>query len=424
MCVHDEIAIGGILGQADHLAHEVADALLEAETNLVEAGGHIAQDVAAGHVDVAGDGHEVENALASLHAVGLLVDGKSPGNAGGLGLGVHAGSLDDLFLGNAGDFGSLCRGHTLLRVVDARLELVETIAPVLDVLVIVEILVDDDREQAHGKRGIRAGTQAQVDVGAAGEPVHARIDHDEARAAAHHVDDGMAEEAVAVGRQRHLAPHDETLGQLVGWVIETSRQGAGVVDLGIGRTDDVARCGQARNVAGVARLRVAVIGRAEHDRTVGVKGASFAAGAREAHAALATVLLGDAVVVLLDDGHGLIPGAALPRIGIAALLGIALHRVDDAGGIVHVVHEREAAHAETSLRNRVILIALDLDDTILAIGVDLQSAARGMTSRSRPRGQTRDGESVLLKAPRLSDVVDVGERVQFHDWGSFHLFHE
>ena len=79
-----------------------------------------------------------------------------------------------------------------------------------------------------------------MDIGAAGEPVHARIDHDEARAATHHVDDGMAKETIAIGRQRHLAPHDEALGQLVSRVIVAPGKGACVVDLGVSRTDNVA----------------------------------------------------------------------------------------------------------------------------------------------------------------------------------------
>ena len=78
MRVHDEVAIGGIFGQANHLAHEVAHALLETKADFVESGGHITEDVAAGNIDVASDGHEVEDALTSLHAVSLLVDGKTP----------------------------------------------------------------------------------------------------------------------------------------------------------------------------------------------------------------------------------------------------------------------------------------------------------------------------------------------------------
>ena len=222
--VHDQVAVGGVIGQADHFAGEVTDTLVEAEADLVQAGGGVAEDVAAGDVDVAGNRHEIEQTLAGLHAVCLLVDGKAPANGGRLGLGVQVGGLDDLLDGNAGDLCRLLRGHALLRVVDTGLELVKAVAPALDEIMVVEVVVDDDGQHAHGERGVGAGTQAQVDIGARGQPVHAGVDGDQASAAAHHVDDGVAEEAIAVGCQRHLAPHDHALRKRVVGIVKAAGQ--------------------------------------------------------------------------------------------------------------------------------------------------------------------------------------------------------
>lgn len=60
---------------------------------------------------------------------------------------------------------------------------------------IVEIFLDDDVEHRHRKGGVRAGAQLEMDIGASRKPIDARVDLDEARSAAHRINDGMAEEA-------------------------------------------------------------------------------------------------------------------------------------------------------------------------------------------------------------------------------------
>lgn len=276
---------------------------------------------------------------------------------------------------------------------------------------VVEVFVDDDVDHGHGERGVGADAQAQRDVGAAREPVHARIDGDKARASAHKVDERVAKQAVAVGGQRHLAPHDEALGKHEFRVVVAPGKRRREVDFRVSRADDVAGSGQARDVAGVARLRVTVVWRAEHHRAVGVERAALAAGAHEDDAALPAVFFGDTVVVFLDDGDGLVPRDALPCVGIAAFFRVALHRVDDARRIVHVITQGEAAHAEPSLRDWAVLIALHVDDLAIGVRVNLQAAARRVTARRRPGRQAGYGESVFFVTPRLAEVVYVGQCV-------------
>ena len=72
--VEDDHAVGGILFQADHLLLQfLTHPLLEAEARLVVPRSRTRQDLPAGNVQVARDGHEVNRHLAVLHAVGLLV---------------------------------------------------------------------------------------------------------------------------------------------------------------------------------------------------------------------------------------------------------------------------------------------------------------------------------------------------------------
>ena len=226
----------------------------------------------------------------------------------------------------------------------------------------------------------------------------------------------MAEEAVRVGLERSLAPHDQNLGQRVALVIPAVGQRTRVIPLGIGGTRDVGGSRETRGVAGIAGLHIAVVGRAEHHRGIQRHGATLAACAGHADDGLGAVLVDDALVVLLDDGKGLVPGALFPGIRVATLGAIALHRGEDTGGAVDVVLQRDAPRAQTTLGDGMVLVALDVLEPAVLVDVELETAADGMASRRRPRAGAGDGVIAILVAPGLADVVDVGKGIQLHDW--------
>ena len=256
-----------------------------------------------------------------------------------------------------------------------------------------------------------------MDVGARGQPVHARIHLDEARATAHRVHDRMPEKAVWVGLERCLTPHDDALRQLVALVVPAARQCAGIVPLGIRGTRDVGSGSQTRRVARIAGLHVAIVRGAEHHRRVQRHGATLAAGACHADNGLRPVLLANALVVLLHDGEGLVPAALAPRVFLAAVGAVAFHRLDDARGVVHVIFKRDASRAQTPLRHGVVLVAFHVLEPAVLVHIQFQAAAHRMASRRRPRASARDGHVAVLVAPRLADVVHVGKRVKLHHRG-------
>ena len=95
-------------------------------------------------------------------AVGrLIADAVADVDAHGLGGAHEAGGLDDAILGNTRD--RRCpRGWELLHVLS---QLVEAEAPVLDEVVVVEILADDNVQNGQCERAVSAGDDGQPEVG-------------------------------------------------------------------------------------------------------------------------------------------------------------------------------------------------------------------------------------------------------------------
>ena len=402
MGIEDGIGVGGVFLQADHLADELlAQRLLEAEPGFVLAGARVAQDLPARNVDVGGEGHEANGAMGQLHAVRALVEREAPLQRRGFGVGVHARCRLDVLGVDAADLARLLGRH----LGHALGQLLEAVAPVLHEVVVVEVFLDDGVQHGHAQRRVSAGAHAQVVVGARRKPRDARIHHDEARAAAHHVDDRMAEETVRVGRERRLSPDHDAFRIHESRVFEAAGQSAGIVDLGIGTAQVVGGSRHARHVAGVARLGVAHVGRAQHVGAVRTQRAALAAGAHEEHDAFVAVFGRDAAVVLLYDVERLVPRALLPLVGLPAVFRVALHGMDDAAGIVHVVFEREAAHAQAALGDLLVFVTLYLHELAFVIDVEFQATPHRMASRRRPRGRAGDSAAVLHVAPRLAQVV-------------------
>ncbi len=195
-----------------------------------------------------------------------------------------------------------------------------------------------------------------------------------------------------------FAPDHDAFGIYERRVFEAAGQAAGIVDFRVGAAQVVRGRSHARHVAGVARLRVAHVGRTQHVGAVRAERAALAAGAHEEHDAFIAVLCRDAAVVLLDDVEGLVPRAALPFVGLSAMLRVALQGMDDAARIVHVVLERQATHAQAALGDLLVLVALDLDELALLVDVQLEAASDRMAPRRRPGSRAGDGAAVLLEA--------------------------
>ena len=259
--------------------------------------------------------------------------------------------------------------------------------------------------------------------GARGKPRDARVHHDEARPAAHEVHHRMAEQPVGVGGKRHLAPDDHALGQFECRVVVAAGKAAGIVDLGIRAADVVGRGRHARHVARIARLGIAPVARAERQAAPNAQRAALAARAGEAHHALAAVFGRDAAVVLLDDVERLVPRAALPLVGLAAVFLGTLQGVRDARRVVQVVLQREAAHAQAALRDGLVLVALHLRQLAVLVDVELQAAAHRMASGRRPRRRAGDRVARLLVPPGFSQVVDLAQCRQRHRLTRFHVAH-
>ena len=188
MRVEHEADHGRIALEAEYLLLQLGAELFPAKAEL-ESVVDVTYELAAGNVEIAGDGLEREDAVPGLHAVRLHVDGQAPRDLRGLGRGVDAGGLGDEAGIHTGDLGGLLGWHLL----DTLGELLEAVAPALDEVGVVEVLLDDDVEHRHAQGGIRTGAQAQMPVGAGRHPVDARVDAHQLGAAAHHVDGGVTE---------------------------------------------------------------------------------------------------------------------------------------------------------------------------------------------------------------------------------------
>ena len=96
----------------------------------------------------------------------------------------HAGRGDDLLLGHPCYLGRFRR----CEIGDALGQLVEAETPLVDEVVVVEILGDDDVQHCQRNGRIAARTYAHVDLCTSCQVVYARVDDDDLRAALHAVD--------------------------------------------------------------------------------------------------------------------------------------------------------------------------------------------------------------------------------------------
>lgn len=136
-----------------------------------------------------------------------------------------------------------------------------------------------------------------------------------------------------------------------------------------------------------------------------------AAGALAEDDGLGAVLLLDVEEGVGDEVDGLVPADALPLV-LAAVLRVALHRVEQAVLVVGHLGHVEAADAQAPLVVRVLRVALDLDELPVLVGVE-QHAAAVVAAGAGPRTPSRDGEVALLVPPRLlmGDLDEVADEL-------------
>ena len=186
LCVVGDERVAGPRGQLELVRADLLRLLLLGkqlvELELLvgdEVEGRAGHAVAAGNLEVAGDGaHELTGLRAGRGRRSELVPRAAPLDAAGLGGRVHASSLADVLRVEPGDGGSpfrRVRSHVLT-------QLLEAVAPLVDELEVVEELVDDDVEHRERERGVRARSQRQPQVCLAGGFGETRVDVDDLHA--------------------------------------------------------------------------------------------------------------------------------------------------------------------------------------------------------------------------------------------------
>ena len=349
-------------------------------TPLAEESGRGTEGQTTRGIDGTGHGSEKNHRLGQLNAVLVLVECQTPSPADGT-LGAEDVS-DALNRGNVdrGDLGDLLDGI----LGGASLELVETVDPLLHELMIILIVLEHEVHDAESHAGVGLRTELDVDVAIARtRPGDAGVNGNQVRAKLHHVNEDVTEETVTIGGQRLLTPNDNPLGELVRGILETTRQVACRVELGVASTQDVVSNRAARAIAGPAGLRVAAVGRLQDgERQCIVENASLTAGATKADDGLGTIRGLVVADLLANRVESLVPRGALPLHLTAILIG-ALHGIDDAVGAVGVLAQSKVHGVDATLRNGVVVVTLDADETA-AVGDNLNAISYRVRSRGRP----------------------------------------
>ena len=350
-------------------------------------------------VDRTAHSSQDDEGLGQLNAVLVLVECQTPSPTDRtLGADDVGDTLDFLSV-DRGDLGDLVHGI----LSGASLQLVNAVDPVLDELMIVLIVLEEEVDEAEceSRVGLRANLQVDVAIMSA-DPGDAGVDRDDVRAKLHHVDEAVAEETVAVGGQRLLAPNHNPLGQRVTRVMIRTGQMTSVVELRIACAEHVVRDGATRTVAGPAGLRVAAVGGLQNgERQRVVVDASLTAGTTEANDGLGAVGVLEVTDLLADRVHCLVPSGALPLV-LAAIFERALHRVDDAIRRMGVLTKSKVHGVNTTSGDRVIVVAFDTDE-LVALRNDLDTVSNRVRSRRRPSVATSDYGTVFkLGTPLLT----------------------
>ena len=330
--------------------------------------------------------------MGSLLAAGLLVEGDAPLDGRRMARRVGAGHAHDVFLVDPGALAQLVEVH----VGDALADCLEAVDPLVAEFLVIELLVADDLQHGHGECSVSAGADAQpVLASASREPGELRVDDGNLHAALHEVQDPMAVEAVSVGVEGLMAPHDAVLGHRVAGIVIALGQKLRAVH-NAGAAEHARHGRDARQVAGVASEVGDALVRRAHARVQARDLVNIAARALAHSDFVGAVGVGDLLELLDDDVVGLIPGD-FDELVLAAIFLRTLHRVQKAVFMVDVVGDAKATAAKTALVVGVLGIAFDLHElAVLHVG---QNAADVVASRCGACRAADDGHAVLFPLP-------------------------
>ena len=235
-------------------------------------------------------------------------------------------------------------------------------------------------------------------AGASGNPGEVGVDDGDLHSALHQIDDPVTVEAVGIRVEGLVSPDDAVFRNGVTRVVIALGEELRAVHHACVADHARHRC-NARQVAGVAcKVRNALVGRADA-RVQSRDLVDVAARPLAACDLVGAVGVGDALELLDDDVICLVP-RNLDELVLAPVLAGALHGIRQAVLVVHQLGHVQAAHAQTALRERVLGVALHLDQLAVRIGVQ-QDTAPQVTARTRPGASARDGVFPLLVLIRL-----------------------
>ena len=209
----------------------------------------------------------------------------------------------------------------------------------------------------------------------------------------------MTVHAVRIRTQRLLTPKKNDLrsneARIVVAVFELHR----VVDLGIAAAHHERGIRHARAVARPASLAINRVRRTEDEVCpLRIPVIALTAGATEDGDRFRAVLLGNLVRGVRNEVGCLVPGALHPLVRLAAILLLALHRVDDAIGVIDVLLQSKAARAKGTLGDRMLRVTFNLSD-LSVLHMNLKAASNRVASRRGPGTGPKDSLLTFLPFP-------------------------
>ena len=264
---------------------------------------------------------------------------------------------------------------------------VRGVGPALHEVLVVEPLVHDHVQEAHGDGGVGAGPKLQPVFRAGREPGQPGVDRDDLGTPLHQVHDPVTEEVVGAGGRDVVPPDHHALGLAVPGILVAVLEPLPRVEDHVVPLDHLA-CGDAGGVARVARQ-----GEDDVRAPVGVgeqrdPGVDVAAGSHREEKTLGTVLVADLLQPRLDQVIGLLPGDLLPL--PLPPFAHPLEGLAQPVGVVDVLGHRQPTGTQATLTPGVIRVTLDLHQPAV---LDVRDHAASPVAAG-PRGP-RGGSNLL-----------------------------
>ena len=308
--------------------------------------------------DIAANRHKIADGLRPMHGRrGAGVEYETPLNRTAVSVGVQTGGSNDVFNRNGGNGGCPFRSELLHML----FQLVVVGAPILNELMINQILVHNDVQPRERNAAVCTRMRTQPIFRASTPPGEDRVDGDDLRAHLNAHVEPMAEITVTVALKRLVAPHDKDVWTDPLVVGVTVGQRFGRVDNRI--VAERPRCAaDSRHVAPpTGEVNAADVrspkARASDERNLPV---NIAAGtvANENRLAAKTLIIDFLFDVFFDDVESLIPCDALPFVLTA--LPRTLHGILQALRMIDHLLKVEATHAKLAVRIGIERVAFNL----------------------------------------------------------------